>query len=90
MTQRTPTPPGSLCAFRLVIVNLRHPVMMSKPLSPSGSPRVFRPVMLNLVASDTGPREHVAPHPMRIGEFYHKSHLVDPSHTLWEWVLLPL
>jgi len=47
--------------------------MMSKPLSPSGSPGVFRPVMLNPVVSNAGPREHVTPHPMRIGEFYHKN-----------------
>jgi len=65
-------------------------MMMSKPLSPSGSPRVFHPVMLNLVVSDTGPCKHMTPHPMRIGEFYHKHRLIDPSCTLWEWVLLPL
>jgi len=88
--QRTPTPPGSLCAFRLVIVNLRYLMMMSKPLSPSGSPRVFRPVMLNPVVGDTEPCEHVTPHPMRIGEYYHIHCLIDPSRALWEWVLLPL
>jgi len=65
-------------------------MMMSKPLSPSRSPRVFCPVMLNLVVSDAGPCEHVTPHPMRIGEFYCKSHLIDPSRALWEWVLLLL
>ena len=48
-------------------------MMMSKPLSPSGSPRVFRPMMLNLVVGDTRPREHMTPHPLRIGEFYHKN-----------------
>jgi len=64
--------------------------MMSKPLSPSRSPRVFRPVMLNLVVGDAGPREHVTPHPMGVGEFYCKSRLNDPSRALWEWVLLLL
>jgi len=70
--------------------SLGYPIMMSKSLSPSGSPGVFRPVMLNLVVGDTGPCEHVTPHPMRIGEFYCKSRLIDPSRTLWEWVLLLL
>jgi len=27
---------------------------------------------------------------MRIGEYYHISCPHDPSHALWEWVLLPL
>jgi len=44
-------------------------MMMSKPLSPSGSPRVFRLVMLNPVVGNAGPCEHVTPHPMRIGEY---------------------
>jgi len=70
--------------------SLRYLIMMSKTLSPSRSPGVFHPMMLNLVVSDTGPHEHMTPHPMRIGEFYHKHCLIDPSRALWEWVLLLL
>jgi len=39
-------------------------MMMSKPLGSSGSPGVFRPVMLNPVVGDTGPCEHVTPPPL--------------------------
>ena len=40
--------------------------MTSKPLSPSGSPGVFRPMMLNPVVSSAGHREHVIPLPLRV------------------------
>jgi len=70
--------------------NLRYLIMMSKTPSPSGSPGVFRLMMLNLVVGDAGPHKHVTPHPMRIGEFYHILCPVNPFHALWEWVLLLL
>jgi len=70
--------------------SLRCLVMMSKPPSPSGSPGVFCPMMLNLVVGDAGPHRHVTPHPLRIGEFYHKPCPYNPFRALWEWVLLPL
>jgi len=47
-------------------------------------------MMLNLMVGDAGPCEHVTPHPMRIGEYYHICCPHNPSHALWEWVLLPL
>ena len=53
-------------AFRPVIVNPRSPAMMRKTPSPSRSPRVFRPVMLNQVVGDAGHHEHVTPLPLRV------------------------
>jgi len=72
--------------------------MMSKPLSPSGSPGVFRPMMLNPVVGSAGHRKHVTPPPLRVlallhgwcGEFYHSRRPHHPSCALWERVLLPL
>jgi len=65
--------------------------MTSKPLSPPGSPGVFRPMMLNLVVGSAGHCEHVTPPPLRLAwGVYHSRRPHYPSSALWERDLLPL
>ena len=55
-------------------------------------------MMLNPEVGGAGPREHVTPPPSRVsalphswyGEYYHIRRPHNPSHALWEWVLLLL